>query len=211
MSGTVTIPAEYEGSVCEIKTTENIFITTARVSSVAPDKIKFHIKSRAFKSVRFGSRVKISIINSKLGFRVIEGKVFTYSFGTLTLTDVNSLVEKERRKSLRVDINASSKATFENAYTGKYALADIQIKNMSLNGVKFTSNHHFDMGSQVTFSVDLGRRKYMDLSCTIIRRGSDAAGSAMSYIGRLNNASKYEEDICSFLLQKQGELYNKSK
>lgn len=211
MSGTIIIPAEYEGSVCEIKTPENVFITTARVSSIAPDKIKFQIKSRAFKSVRFGSRVKISIINSRLGFRVIEGKVYTYSFGTLTLTDIFSIVEKERRKSLRVDINSSSKATFENSYTGRRTFADILIKNMSLNGVKFTSNQHFDMGSQITFGVELGRRKYMDLTCTIIRRGSEVSGGAMSYIGRLNNAEKQEEEICSFLLQKQGELYNKSK
>lgn len=210
MSGTV-IPSEYEGSLCEIKTIENVFITTARVSSVSSERIKLQIKGKAFRSVRFGSRVKVSIINAALGFRVIEGKVFTYSFGTLTLVDIFSIVEKERRKSLRVDMNTSSKAYFDNTYTGKQESADIVIRDMSMFGVRFTSRHHFDMGSQITFGLDLGRRKFMELSCSVIRRGSEASGGEMSYIGRLNNAARQEEEICSFLFQKQGELYNKSK
>lgn len=206
-----TIPVEYEGSLCEIKTTENTFITTARVSSVSPDKIKFQVKGKAFRSIRFGTRLKISIINSRIGFRVIEGKVFTYSFGTLTVTDIFNIVEQERRKSLRVDMNVTTKATFENNYTGKTAFTDITIRNMSANGVKFTSRQHFDMGSNIIFSLDLKGRHFIDLSCTVIRRGSDVSGDSIGYIGKFNNALAREEEICSFLLQKQGELYNNSK
>ena len=88
---------------------------------------------------------------------------------------------------------------------------EIIVKDMSINGVKFTSRHHFDMGTDLTFTLDLGRRKYMDVYCTVIRRGSDNSGESMSYIARLDNAAGREEEICSFLLQKQGELYNMSK
>lgn len=210
MTGNV-IPAEYEGSLCEIKTIENTFLTTARISSVSPDKMKFQVKGKAVRSVRFGTRLKINIINSRLGFRVIEGKVFTYSFGTLTVTDIFSIVEKERRKSLRVDMNVGTKASFENSFTGKTAFADITIKNMSVNGVKFTSRQHFDMGSTVLFSLDLKGRHVIDLSCTVIRRGAEVSDGDIGYIGKFGNASSREDEICSFLLQKQGELYGKSK
>lgn len=210
MAGMI-IPAEYEGSVCEIKTTENTFITTARVSSVSSDKIKFSIKGRAFRSVSFGTRVKINIINSIHGFRVLEGKVFTYSFGTLTLTDIRSIAERERRRSLRVDINASAKAAYENTLTGRTSFVEITVRDLSLNGVKFTSRVRFDIGSRIIFGLDLGRTKYMDITCSVMRRGSESAGGEMSYVARLESESGQEDDICSYLLQKQGELYKKSK
>lgn len=210
MAGLI-IPAAYEGSVCEIKTLENAFITTGRISSVTADRIKIQVKSKAFKSVPFGFRVKVNIVNSKLGFRVIEGKVYTYSFGTLTLTDVFGIVERERRSSFRVDMNLSSHAHYENNYTGKTTATDIIIKNMSINGVKFTSSHHFDMGSVVSFGVQLNRRKFVNLTCTIIRRASDGRSGNMCYIGKILNNSENEDAVCSFLLQKQGELLNHSK
>jgi hypothetical protein len=201
----------YEGSVCEIKTIDNTFLTTARVLLFTSDKIKLEVRSRALKSVAFGSRLKINIINSKLGFRAVEGSVFTYSFGELTLTDIYSLAESERRKSLRVYMNTAARAVFDSEIPGKKSHAEIIVKDMSINGVKFTSRHHFDMGTDLTFTLDLGRRKYMDVYCTVIRRGSDNSGESMSYIARLDNAAGREEEICSFLLQKQGELYNMSK
>lgn len=210
MPGTI-IPAEYEGSLCEIKTTENTFITTGRISSVASDKLKIQIKGKAFKSVRFGVRVKINIVNNRLGFRVIEGRVFTYSFGTLTLTDIFSIIDKERRKTYRVDMNMSSRAAFDNTYTGKADITDIIIRNMSLNGIKFTSRQHFDMGTVISFVLEIGRRKTVSLSCTIVRRGSEGNGGELSYIGRMINNSEHEDEVCSFLLQKQAEMFNKSK
>ena len=210
MAGTI-IPAEYEGSLCEIKTPENTFIATGRISAIASDKLKISVKGKAFKSVLFGSRIKINIINTSLGFRVIEGKVFTYSFGTLTLTDIFSLVEKERRRSFRVDMNMASRAHYENTYTGKADDTEIIIRNMSINGVKFTCRQPLDMGTVLSFQVQVNRRKQMELMCTIIRRGSEGSGNELSYIARLSGHGEREDEICSYLLQKQGEMFNKTK
>ncbi len=210
MSGT-TIPREYEGSLCEIKTSENTFITTARLSAVSPDRVKCHIKGKAFRSVRFGTRVKVNIINSKLGLRVIEGKVYTYSFGTLTLTETVCLVESERRKTFRVDMNMTVRAVYENGFTSRSDSAEITIKNMSINGVKFTSPQHFDMGTKLNFRLELSRRNAADIGCTVIRRGSEASGGQMSYIARLTGTNGSEDEICAYLLQKQGELYGKTR
>ncbi|WP_044976372.1 PilZ domain-containing protein [Ruminococcus sp. HUN007] len=207
----IRIPNEYEGSVCEIKTTDNAFITTARIASLSSDKVKLSVKNRAVKSLAFGTRIKINIINSKLGFRAVEGSVFTYSFGELTVTDVYSIAESERRKSLRVYMNAFARAVFDSDVPGKKAHAEIIVKDMSMNGVKFISRQHFDMGTALLFTLDLGRRKYMEISCTVIRRGSESTGEGMCYIARLNNPAGREDEICSFLLQKQGELYNMAR
>lgn len=210
MTGTV-LPREYVGSVCEIKTSENTFITTGKISAVAADKIKISVKGKALKSVPYGYRVKMNIFNSKMGFRVIEGKVYTSGFSSVSITDVCSIIEKERRKSFRVDMNMASKAFFDNTYTGRYSSTEIIIKNMSLNGIKFTSRHHFDMGTVLNFGIQLNRRKSMDLECTIIRRGAEGTGGQMSYIGKIINSSENEDAVCSFLLQKQGEMLNNSK
>lgn len=205
------IPREYEGSICEIKTSENTFITTGKISAVADDKIKLSVKGKELRSLPFGFRVKLNIINSKLGFRVIEGKIFTSGLGSVTLTDLFSVIEKERRKYFRVDMNMASNAFFDNAYTGKSSGAEIIIKNMSLNGVKFTSRHHFDMGTVVSFGLQLNRRKHMDLTCTIIRRGAEGVNGYMSYIARIIHTTENEDAVCSFLLQKQGEMLNKAR
>ena len=166
---------------------------------------------KAVKSLAFGTKIKINIINSKLGFRAVEGSVFTYSFGELTITDVYSIAESERRKSLRVYMNTSARAVFDSEIPGKKSHAEIIVKDMSINGVKFTSRQHFDMGTYLLFTLDLGRRKYMDINCTVIRRGSESGSEGLSYIARLDNPAGREDEICSFLLQKQGELYNMSR
>ena len=207
----VLLPGEYEGSVCEIRTVDNTFICTGRISSIESDKIKITVKSRQFKSIPFGFRIKINVISSKMGLRVIEGKVFTYTLGTVTITDIKSIVEGERRKYFRVDMNMTSNAFFENSFTGKITGTQIIIKNMSLNGIKFASRSHFDMGAVVNFNLQISHRKNMELTCTVIRRGNDGVNGYMSYIGRILNSSEHEDDVCSFLLQKQGEMINNTK
>ena len=207
----IDIPKEYEGSVCEIKTTDNTFITTARIAELSSDKVRVSVKNRAVKSLAFGARIKINIINSKLGFRAVEGSVFTYSFGELTVTDVYSIAESERRKSLRVYMNAAARAVFDSEIPGKKSHAEIIVKDMSMNGVRFLSRQHFDMGTSLMFTLDLGRRKYMEIICTVIRRGPGTSAEGMGYIARLDNPAGREDEICSFLLQEQGELYNMSR
>lgn len=210
MAGTV-IPREFEGSVCEIKTADNTFITTGKIASIASDKIKISVKSKQLRSLPFGYRIKLNIFNSKHGMRVIEGKLFTSGLGSVTLTDIFSLIEKERRKYFRVDMNMPSNVVFDNSLTGRPATAEIIIKNMSLNGVKFFSRQYFDMGAVIIFDLEINRRKSVEMICTIIRRGAEGSNGYMGYIGKLANKSENEDAIISFLLHKQGEMLNHSK
>ena len=135
MAGSV-IPAGYEGSVCEIKTTENTFITTGRISSVSEDKIKLHIKSKAFRSVPFGFRVKINIVNSKLGFRVIEGKVYTE-------TNLENLecIPKIHKNKLKENLCYNVKKQLEYQIPVSARIVDAKEKyNVSKNMIEYVCN-----------------------------------------------------------------------
>lgn len=205
------IPKDYVGSVCEVKTSENAFITTGKLTSIKSDSIKISMKGKDIASIPFGIKLKVNIFNSKKGFRVVSGKVFTSSKGELCLTEISSIIQQERRKYFRVDMNMPSTAIYKNTFAGKTARADIVIRNISVSGIKFSSRQHFDMGTVLTFSIPINRRKHIDLTCTIIRRGADGVNGYMSYIGRILPDSEKEDAICSFLLQKQGEMMNLNK
>ena len=70
------ISYEYEYSICEIKTKENVLLAVGMIKEIGEDYIKISEKNNnSLQLVRCGTEVKINIINSKHGFRALSGEV----------------------------------------------------------------------------------------------------------------------------------------
>lgn len=101
----MVIPSEYVSSICEIKTMDNNLVATGMVSVISDEYMEISIKSCIRSIIRYGSEVKINIFNSKYGFRVLVGNVYTSSSEFVRLIDITSILDYERRHFFRVDLD----------------------------------------------------------------------------------------------------------
>lgn len=101
----MVIPSEYVSSICEIKTMNNNLVATGMVTEITEEYIEISIKSGVMTKIRYGSEVKINVFNSRLGFRVLVGSVYTSSRDFVTIMDIASILDYERRHFFRVDID----------------------------------------------------------------------------------------------------------
>ncbi|MEA4894332.1 MAG: PilZ domain-containing protein [Oscillospiraceae bacterium] len=110
--------------MCEIKTMDNEFLAIGRISAVMNDEKSIEIVScdgGSLPSMRYETKVKISIVGSKSGFLGLEGYVYIAHSSFWRLYDVSSLGENERRGYFRIK-NSSHAEVEEIAEQG-------QIKN----------------------------------------------------------------------------------
>ena len=212
------IPEEYTGSLCEIKTKENSLISTGRIKEISEKYIKIANKDKDMQIVDYGTLIKINVFNTKLGFRVLVGNVYTSSRSELSIVSIISLVECERRNFFRVDMSMNSKALFkEDESSDKTDETDIIIKDMSLSGIRFISKYSFKTGTPIVIEANLSNKKDISIHCRIVRIINEKDSEGYTNYGcEIIHSTGDDDDtdiLCSFLFQKQREFLsgNKSK
>lgn len=205
------IPDEYTGSLCEIKTMENALISTGRIKEISAKYIKIANKDKDMQIVDYGTLLKINVFNTKLGFRVLVGNVYTSSRAELSIVSIVSIVDCERRNFFRVDMSLNSKAVFtENANGGKTDETYIIIKDMSLSGLRFISKYSFQTGMLIMVEAKLSRKKDTSIWCRIVRIINEEDNEGyINYGCEIIHSTGDNDDtdtLCSFLFQKQREF-----
>mgnify|MGYP000892613451 CR=1 FL=1 len=99
------LPIEYIASVCEIKTLANELVATGTIQEITPEYIEVSDKTGFMSITPYGIPVKMNVFNSKNGFRVLAGKVYTSNPKFLRIVDVITLLDCERRHFFRVEVN----------------------------------------------------------------------------------------------------------
>lgn len=208
----LAIPSEYEGSLCEIKTTENTLIATGKIEKINRSGVKIKDRHNDMNMLPYGQSLKINVFNTKLGFRAFVGSVYTSSKGELYLTDVVSLIEHERRNSFRVDVNLNTKIRYsQNSYEPRSGVADILLRDISLNGIKFTSRNQLGRLTVIDIEIDIGKRKPVSLQYKIVRiigEGRGLVTYGCEYISD-SNGNKNNDALCSYLFKKQHQFLNR--
>ncbi len=205
------IQAEYTGSVCELKSMDNTLIATGKISEITSKYIKISNKNKELQVVDFGTLIKINVFNTKLGFKVIIGNVYTSTKSEISVVSIESLVNKERRHFFRVDMNLEAKAIFKRTANDTYPTEeDIIVKDMSLSGIRFTSKYPFKPGTVLAIEVCLKRKLISSFRCQIIRRISEESEEIGEYgCAFIRDEQSSDDDLlCSFLFQKQREFLN---
>lgn len=127
----MVIPTEYVSSICEIKTMDNNLIATGIIDEITGEYIEIGIKSGKISATHFATEVKINVFNSRLGFRVLVGNVYTSSMDFIRVIDVNNILDYERRHFFRVDLdlkaNVCVRKKREGEEDGSHAPATLEL------------------------------------------------------------------------------------
>ncbi len=210
------IPLEYESSICEIKTKDNELISTGVIRRITPEYIEIADKFSTMSLIRYATEVKTNIFNSKLGFRVIVGKVYTSSTEFVRLTEVRSVLDYERRNFFRLELNLDAKMIphvkspmYAPVHSGGSAAENGQfvrvlLKNLSLGGALIISEYPLGLRDHLLLRFRINRKECEFQS--IVRR-VEKINDDLSYYGCefLNVSQSQSNTLCAYIFQKQRE------
>ncbi|MEM1485286.1 PilZ domain-containing protein [Oscillospiraceae bacterium PP1C4] len=212
----ISIPLEYKDSICEIKTMENELIATGIIREITPDYIEIVDKFNNLSLVRYATQLKITIFNSKVGFRVIVGRVYTSTTEFLRIVDIINLLDYERRSFFRVEtkltghMTVTEKAENQQELAGKTDTINITIKNLSLGGALIASEYPLETGDKAAIGFKL-KRKEMLFQCVVRRIKEGNADHLLYGCEFLNASQKQINELCNYIFQRQRELLSQSK
>jgi len=209
------VEREYAESVCEIKTMDNLLMAIGKIKEVTDKYIKIYSNKKELRVMDFGEIVKINIFNTKLGFKVIVGNVYTSTKGEMSVMNVSILTNKERRNFFRVDMNVDGKVIYRKRGPSKEA--DIKILDMSLSGLRFKSENEFQEGTIVSVVIKLtpngrGMGKEHTFPCEIVRIIPNEDENMFQYGCKYTgNHEESSDALCSFLFKMQREMLNSQR
>ncbi|MBQ8435415.1 MAG: PilZ domain-containing protein [Oscillospiraceae bacterium] len=209
------IEQDYAESVCEIKTMDNLLMAIGKVKEVTDKYVKLYSKKKELRIMNFGEALKVNIFNTKLGFKVIVGNVYTSTRGELSMINISVLTDRERRNFFRVDMELYAKVIYRKRGPSKEA--DVKVLDMSLSGLRFKSELEFSQGSIVSLVLKLtpngrGMGKEFTFPCEIVRIIPNEDENMFQYGCRYTGDNADSSDaLCSFLFKKQRESLNNQR
>jgi len=210
----ISIPVEYKDSICEIKTMENELIAIGFIRDITPEYIEVVDKFENLSLIRYETQLKITIFNSKLGIRVLIGRVYISTIEFLRIVDVINLLDYERRSFFRVEtkllghMRVTKKAQTGQALPEDPNAIQIKIKNLSLGGALIESQYPLETGDRVTITFKLNHWESV-FEC-VIRRIKEVNTDQTRYGCEFLNASpKQMNELCSYIFQRQRELHRR--
>lgn len=209
------IVKEYAESVCEIKTMNNTMIAVGKIMDVTEKYVRIYNNKNELRVLSFGEQIKVNIFNTKLGFKVIVGYVYTSTRGELSLINSSVLADKENRNFFRVDMDIDAKIIFRRR--GPSHEIDVKVVDMSLSGLRFKSEHKFEVGTIVSAVIDLrldkkSPSKEHTFPCKIVRIITEENKKEIQYgCAFTGNHDDLSDSLCSFIFKKQREFLNSRK
>ena len=213
--GNIPLEKEYAESVCEIKTMDNLMMAIGKVKEVTDKYVKLYSKKKELRIMDFGEVLKVNIFNTRLGFKVIVGNVYTSTKSELSMINVSILTNKERRNFFRVDMNLDAKVIYRKRGPSKEA--DVKVLDMSLSGLRFKSDLEFSENAIVSIVLKLtpngrGIGKEYTFPCKIVRIIPNEDENMFQYGCMYTGDNEDSSDaLCSFLFKKQRESLNSQR
>jgi len=213
------VPDAYKGAVCEIKTLSNSLIVTGVVSNIEKDYIEIINRKDKMPLERCNMIVKISLFSREAGYLFLMGVTYLSTQYFMRITDLESVSEFEKRAFFRVntDLTAtvqvkgegSEEGAEENGELEKYI---INIRNISLGGLHFSSDRYFDKGEAllIKFFV-LGT--LLSFQCEICRvKQTVGFEGEFSYGCKfLDGDDRQIDALCKFIFEQQQEEIRKRR
>ncbi|HEX3018363.1 MAG TPA: PilZ domain-containing protein [Caproicibacter sp.] len=202
------ISEQYLNSPCEIRSMENAPILMGYISAFVDDGIQISSKEDALPLIHCNSTVKISILNSTLGFKVLIGRVYLSTASFIRIVDAQNAMDYEKRNFFRVKVNINSKAfpvtPTENGSISQEPIK-IHLRDISLSGLFFVSDSNLAVEDKLIVSLNLYNTA-VSLLCKIIRKIPVEMGTADGYgCEFLDNTGKQFDLLCKYLFDCQRE------
>lgn len=204
------LPAEYEGSICEIKTLDNALISTAVMGAINEGHIVMHSKKGKLPLVGYGQSVKVNIFNTRQGFMAIVGNVYTSSHKEMRLIEISNLTNQERRKFFRVDLDMLAKIQIISPESEERTF-DVIIKDLSLSGMRFQSKVRLPVDTSCKVTLTAAECRMLTLDYQIVRIICEDDYHNIHYGCLLTTPEGDKtERLFSFLFKKQREQLNRN-
>jgi|UPI000570363D PilZ domain. len=205
---------QYQHSPCEIKTLTNELLTTGILSEIRKDFVKIQNSFDILPILHCNMPVKINIYNESLGFKVLIGKVFLSTSEMMTITDLQSLAEFERRSFFRLKVNIPTQAYLlqedSSPEEEETKLFDVTVTDLSLSGVFITTREYLDIGQ--SFVVTL---KLYDMEVTFCCQAqrTNPVDYALNGYGCsfLDNSTRQFDLLSKFIFEMQREQIKNSR
>ncbi|GHU52105.1 hypothetical protein FACS1894132_01020 [Clostridia bacterium] len=162
------LSSDYLMSVCEIKTMENELMSTGKIEEITAEYIKIVKKTDVLKTLRTGARIKVNVFNTKKGFRVILGTVFTSTTEFMKIVDIVELADHDRRQFFRVNLELTA-FVYEKGDLDSASKIPVNIRDMSLSGLRVEMDPPPEIGDVIWVELNLQGRAYC-CQCRVMRR-----------------------------------------
>lgn len=212
----MNLAPDYINSLCEVKSMSNHLIARGKITDIDADSLKITDKAGYMDIVRYNTEVKVSIFNSKIGFKVLVGRVLTSNESDIKITNLISLAESERRNFFRVDVSSPTKMYIANSFEeAKKTEPEIIIVNdISLSGMRIETGKELFENQLVWIELNIKNKTYY-WECSIMRKVFYEEVGVYHYgcqfITDESGNSNSSDALCSYIFQKQREQINNKR
>lgn len=202
------IPENYLNSVCEIKAMNNKPLASGTISVITADYIQIQFKEDDMILLPPNTVVKVSILNAKLGFRVVVGKVYVGNRDFIRIVEIITLVDFEKRDFFRIAINEYTVfydeiITPEETYYSKAIPTKVLISNISLSGIYFFCPKRLGLGEKIYVVIDLSSGRSI-FPCIVRRIEEDTEEDIYGYgCEFVDHNQRQSDNLYRYIFEKQ--------
>lgn len=202
----IPISSSYINSICEVKTIKNERIAKATITEINDEYLEVTYCDEIH-LLAPDTRVKISIMNEKLGFKVIVGKVYVGTNNFVRIVEVITLMDFEKRDFFRIIISENALmykekvSAYESNFTTKPS-TNILINNISLCGAFFICKEKLNLEDKVYLLIELSRGK--EIFPCVIKRITKNEDKSYGYGCQfLDQNQQQNDELYKYIFDKQ--------
>ncbi|MFV0498309.1 MAG: flagellar brake protein [Candidatus Fimivivens sp.] len=216
---------ELVGNLCEINTEQNDLLVVARMASIDPkDDVRITLVSaqedERLPLLAYNTPVKITSRACKRGFLLMRGNVYISTIDMLTLVNITTAQNNERRQYFRLNTSVTATAFLQNedencAHTDTdEEPITLALYDISLGGVRIGSDKNLDLGDLLLVSFQL-IDKNMEFWCRVCRKISSKQskpGEKQYGCEFVGVSTRQIDQLCNILFKLQRiEIQNRKK
>jgi len=195
------IPEEYVNSICEVKSLQNTLLATGRLLEINDNSIKITNPGDTITVLKFGTRVKVNILNPDMNFMALVGNVYLSTPAIMEITDVCTLAEAEKRSFFRINTDLHGVVTYLSGEEKKKV--HVHIENISLCGALFSGKLQLNIGETVDLLIKL---PFVHVPLKAQVRRIETGDTKQKYgVEFVEPGERLIDQLWVFILQKQSE------
>lgn len=211
------------GNLCEIKSEQNDLLVVARVESIAPEEdaritIVSAQEDDRLPLLAYDTPVKIVSFSGKQGFLLMRGNVYISTVTMLTLVNVRTTQDNERRKYFRLNVHVMANAILQDENATQTDAEEISmlltLHDISLGGIRISSDKNLNVGDVLLTTFQL-MDKNMEFWCHVCREiPSKQSPNGKKQYGCefINFSTRQIDQLCNVLFKLQRiEIQNRKK
>lgn len=201
----------YVGSSCVIKAKNNQLITMGVLQRIGRSYIDIGNSRNELPVIPYMLLVKVELYNTKLGFKVLTGRVYLSTEKLMRAIDLSEATDDERREYFR--ISTGDTGVIYNCMRGgevmdlrenaaAYNGLKVHLVDISLGGLMFAGKEHFETGD--CFNIVIPEMGDSMLYTCQVRRAVERPDGTTGYGCKLMDMEIRQEDLLyRYILKRQ--------